>query len=48
MYIGYWVVMLFALINSLGKSEEVTNDLQESKAAKVSYMYQRNRLHQIR
>ena len=35
MYIGYWVVMLCALMNSLGKSEEVTDELQENKAAKV-------------
>lgn len=36
LYIGYWVVLLFSLISGLGKSDNITTTLQESKAAKVS------------
>lgn len=36
LYFGYWMVLLFALINSLGKSDSVTSALQESHAAQVS------------
>lgn len=35
---GYWMVLLFALIKSLGKSEKVTSELQESNAGKASSM----------
>lgn len=37
LYIAYWVVLLLSLISSLGKSEEITSDDQESKAAKLVF-----------
>lgn len=36
LYIAYWVVLLLALTNSLGKSSRVTSASQEGKASKVS------------
>lgn len=37
LYMGYWMVLLFALIKSLGKSEKVTSELQESNAGKLVF-----------
>ncbi|KAF7511449.1 hypothetical protein GJ744_004638 [Endocarpon pusillum] len=37
LYIGYWLVLLFSLISALGKSENITSTLQESKAAKLVF-----------
>jgi hypothetical protein len=36
LYITYWVIIVLALINGLGKADSITNILQETKAAKVS------------
>lgn len=36
LYVSHWLVLLFALINCLGKSEAITDALTKAKAAKVS------------
>ena len=38
LHMAHWLVLLFALIGSLGKSESVTSAVKETRASKVSSM----------
>ena len=36
-YIPYWILLLFALINHLGETDQLAGPLHEVKASKVSF-----------